>query len=371
MRKLGLALIAGWMTVSPLGWAQAPAPTVIDHYRAYLNAVEAGDPAAAEAAAESAWRASEAAGAPPAETAVLAFNLASLRVEAGARAAALEPARRAVELVRAGGQGMELSLGDAAAVLGIAELAAKIDGAPDRLLIALRSTPLELGADPSWRHRAAFYLGPILVASERYREAVEAYEIAERTADPAAADVDYFRGVALTGQGAALLLSQREDDARLRLERALSLLTSFAPEQVGDGETRGFRAFVQARAWYAAATSTNPDPRAPPRAALPQRKMLTNAPPLCAMRFEPAPMPRYPRAAASRSAIGAVVLRLKTDASGKVLRATYAAKVPENGFAEAVPLERIRWRTTVSRDSAQGCRRQSDDILQVIRFQIE
>ena len=103
LRTIGACAVAGCVFAVT---AHADEAEVMAHYRAYSTAVEEGRFADADTSAEAAWRAAEETWGADDQTAMLAFNLAYLRLYQVRVEAAGEPARRAAELREAGyGQG--------------------------------------------------------------------------------------------------------------------------------------------------------------------------------------------------------------------------------------------------------------------------
>jgi len=112
----GAALMAATLN----GAALAQDDDASAHYTAYTAALAQGRVDDAIVAGDAAWRAAEAAWGDRADTAVFAYNIASLLVRRGRAADALEPARRALELAESD-VGSDVDPLDAAIVLGLAE----------------------------------------------------------------------------------------------------------------------------------------------------------------------------------------------------------------------------------------------------------
>ena len=125
--------------------AAQQANPVMDNYHAYMAALQRGDRAGAEAPAAAALEASQARDGEGGRTAVLAFNLARLRVTLAKYAEAIEPASIAVRLSQAQG-----------AASGV-----------DPVLAQIISGRAELGAD---RRNAGAHLRTALVAANGRRD---------------------------------------------------------------------------------------------------------------------------------------------------------------------------------------------------------
>ena len=172
-------LNAAWATalqtmlaVSCLGFsaasgAQTAAPNpVVEHFKAYSAALKRQDFAAAETAAQAALDASVQAYGDGGRTAVLAFNLADVRLTQGKADAAAAPARKALEIAEAKGAASGLDPRLARLTLHRAELRSGGVAAIDRL----KNSVAEVASDPALKTLA--YGGAMdlaLYASEKQR----------------------------------------------------------------------------------------------------------------------------------------------------------------------------------------------------------
>ena len=70
----------------------------------------------------------------------------------------------------------------------------------------------------------------------------------------------------------------------------------------------------------------------------------------------------------SAFAVGAVILRMRTDAEGKVLKTQVLAALPTGSFVAAVSDPKIKWNVTRAPDAKPGCRLDSFDQILVVNF---
>jgi tetratricopeptide (TPR) repeat protein len=117
MRSL-LVSVAAVVTFPGAATAQ---DDVFEHFDAYNAAMDEGRFEDAVVAGFAAWRGAEAAWGDSPDTAVIAYNIASLLVRTGRAAEAVEPAARLYALAESGAAGGEVPLNDAALILGLAE----------------------------------------------------------------------------------------------------------------------------------------------------------------------------------------------------------------------------------------------------------
>jgi hypothetical protein len=371
--NLRLAFSVTFSLAAPAAFAQAQDAPAVDpvlaHFREFRAALDRGDAAAAEAAAQLAYDASEAVNGQ--RTAVLAINLATLRLDLGKPTAAYAPAQRAHELATAN-QDSGVDPLVAALVLGRAELA--VDGASgaERLREAIgqaeRRGDLQNEAYP-----AAVELARTAFALEQYALAGEAWAASDRVAAGSPSDPAFARGLARTGEGAAIFMQATAEsgrgpstrpaviargaarDANAALADALSLLQPFADGGDEGVLTLAQSAYAHALAWQGilrAKMQSQGDEL--PRAA--GEETPPGAAARCAVRLVAEPPPAYPNDALLASGVGAVVIRARTDAQGAIVEHQIAAAIPAGSFSEAVAAVADQWRVEVAPDAAPGCR---------------
>ena len=349
----------------------APVDPVVANFREYRAALERNDLPAAETAAAAALAASEAAHG--SRTAVLALNLATLRLELGDDYDALTPARTAHELATsATSSGVDARL--AALALGRAELAANERGGSRRLVdaIAVAETDAALAGDV---YSAAVALGQWALDAQDYATAQNAWATAGKLA-ATTDDPTFARAYALIGEGAAIFLRNarpQEQQTGTRMTRistpdaqaasdafasaqGLLMPAAYAETPPGATLTAGQAAFAQAMAWQGAlmARIESLDE------ALPVPSMLSvptyDRSRQCNMRaFNSGPDIQYPTEALFRYGVGAVVSHFALDADGTVRSRTIAASIPPGSLGEAVAATLDQWRVEKDSRSAANC----------------
>jgi len=208
MRFVVLALAVA-LAVGTSAAAQTPNP-VLQHYRAYQAALEAGDLAAADRAGAAALEASEARDGAGGRTAVLAINLATLRLGADRRAEARGPAQRARALA-GGDSGVDPVMAEL--ILGRAELASSdLEAGAARVLAATANAGPDL-AEPAYD--AAADLGGVAFARTELAIAQQAWTEAVRIARIGTGDTwALLLARAQVGLGAAYTIQDRVEFAR-------------------------------------------------------------------------------------------------------------------------------------------------------------
>ena len=313
-----------WIAAAPLvGLAQPAADPVIASFREYRAALERNDLPAAETAAAAALAASEAVRG--SRTAVLALNLANVRLELGDDYDALTPARIAHELATAAADaGVDARL--AALTLGRAEVAADERGGSRRLVDAIAAAEADATLAGEV-YTAAVALGRWAFESQEYATAQDAWATAGKhsatTADPT-----FARAYALIGEGTAIFLrnaypqelrtgtrmakistpdAQAASDA-FTTAQGLLLPAAYAETPPGARLTAGQVAFAQAMAWQGAlfARIESLDEALP--VSLPTLTSGYDRSGECTMRgFNAGPEIEYPTEALFRYGVGAVV----------------------------------------------------------------
>jgi hypothetical protein len=377
MSRAGAAARLCWplaVLLAPAG-AQPPSPSVdpvVANFRAYRTALERNDLPAAETAAAAALAASEAAGGN--RTAVLALNLATLRLELGDDHDALTPARTAHELAGSGADsGVDVRL--AALTLGRAELAANERTGARRLVDAIAAAE-EDAALADDVYSAAVALGQWAFDAAEYATAQDAWATAGKLAGTTA-DPTFARAYALIGEGAAIFLrnaNPQEKRTGTRMARistpdaqaandtfamaqALLLPAAYAATPPGTGLTAGQIAFAQAMAWQGAllARVASLDEALP--VLLQPGNPAYDRSGQCTMRaFNDGPEIEYPPQALFRYGVGAVVAHFALDADGAVGARTIAASIPPGPLGDAVAETLDQWRIDKDARSSPSCR---------------
>ena len=239
-RALFVLCLALAMAAPTQGGAQSN--PVTEQYRIYRAALAANDLEAAERAAEAALAASEARDGDGGSTAVLAMNLALLRLQKGDRAEALAPARRARALAEAqASANVDVEL--ARLTVLRAEYAINPQEGAEPLLQQLRAYGARPGAAAE-AYPAAVELGLQAFADQQYDLSAQGWTLAEtfgREIGP------FARGRAKIGQGAAFIMQEigprgrrltraRMNDAYMALREASEILGPLANEQSPTGD---------------------------------------------------------------------------------------------------------------------------------------
>jgi hypothetical protein len=373
----------------PAAAQQASSDPVIVNFREYRAALERNDLPAAERAAAAALAASEAANGR--RTAVLALNLATVRLELAGDHDALEPARTAHELATASADsGVDARI--ATLTLGRAELASGEERAGSRRLIAAIPEAEGDAAIAADVYNAAAALAQWALEAREFDTAENAWATAERLADTTA-DPTFARARALTGRGVAIFLrsaNPREVQTGTRMTRdstpeaqaaadafasAQSLLMPAAYAEIPPGArlTAGQAAYAQAMAWQGALLARQETLNESAPVALPTLQSIPvyDARGLCRMRaFNAGPELQYPTEALFRYGVGAVVMHFALQPDGAVRSRTIAASVPPGPLAEAVGATLDNWRIEKASGSSPDCRA-PPSLYYVIRFVLQ
>lgn len=369
---LGLSLVAS-------AAAQAPPNPVMEHFRAYRAALAQGDFTAADTAAAAALAASEARDGDGGRTAILALNLASLRLERGDRAGALQPAQRA--------HGLATSRGDANVdpvltrlTLARADLS-RSGASKDELHAALAgaATNEAFAGDV---YLAAIDLGRQELTDRRYARAAAAWAIASAHADAAPSAPIIARANALTLEAVSLIYQgntrnisiarEPEINAHARLHEAMRVSM---PPPGADADTPAnldlVRAYATAYAWHSALNARLSSIDVPWADENRADMTIANTGNSCSFRIDPDPMPRYPMGAELSSQVGAVVVLFHTDANGAVTRRELLATAPANAdFDDAVRRAFQQWQVVRRPESPPNCSMETK-IFAPITFSIE
>lgn len=307
---------------------------VMENFRAYRAALERGDQIGAEQAGAAALAASETRDGDGGRTAVLAFNLAVLRLEMGRRDDAVDPARRAHQIATAHPDVARVDPLLAQIVLGRAQ----IDNGRARrdLLAALQAAAgrAELAPDV---YLGAADLGVALLADERHQEAVLAWglaaEAAASTAAPVLARADALTRGAIAnfylGTGSRADGEQDEETrAHAALLEALRLIVGATPAPTpGQALSDVDRAYLTALAWHSltharfeAALGTGEN--------LISEGASFNNPNECTLHLQMRQRPDYPFNQIHRLGVFAVAVRISVDDAGRIVSLDASSSAP-------------------------------------------
>lgn len=362
---LGVCVLAAGLT-PVAGQAQDnPTEAVRVQYDTFTAAYEAGDLAGAELAARSALDAHSAADLDDASLAVLLVNLAIVLVEtrqgvaaqgaldqlAGLPAETYANAAALAAVLRAGADYWS-DPSTASAVIAVLEAAPVGQPMLSRQALALAQTVAEQAQ-----------------AARDFLLAGRAWAQTARFSEAGGAQGPLIQGRALTGQGVALLFSDQDAAALTAFTQAMETLAPFAAEGRGGPVTSGEAAYAEAMAWRGAARakmssagvslSGFPEPRVEPAP-------LPDAPALCPVRISADPPPETPQLRGGRVSVGAVVIAVSLDASGRTTVAEVAAFAPDPALAESVRRVLPRWRIEASASASPGCRMERTRELRLI-----
>jgi TonB family protein len=365
-----------WCVVSTSNAQNAAAPDpVVTHFREYRAALQRNDLPAADAAATAALQASEASNG--SRTAVLALNLANLRLGMSDPARALAPATRAHELATSTADSGVDPL-HATLVLGRAQLAANERSSAARLRDAIAAA--EAAGQPlAEAYDAAVALGEWALRAEDSSMARDAWAAAGRLAEHGSSEVEFSRGRARLLEGIAIFLdgvnrssvlapnspaTRDAHEAFYAFSEAMNLFEPYAfPEAPSEILSAGQTGYAQALGWrqalQAKLTSQNQVLRPPPdRAALLTEEDDAQ---YCRLRTIADPRPEYPREVANRGGVGAVVVHVALDADGSIVKRQIAAAVPTGPLGAAVEAVFSQWRFERHPSSAPDCRNRSSN----------
>ena len=373
LRSALVALVASIAVGVSAQQSAAPTDPVIVHFREYRAALERNDLPTAETAAAAALAASQAANGP--RTAVLALNLANLRLELQGDHDALTPARIAHGLATASANsGVDPAA--AALTLGRAEIAGGEAAGSARLLETLAGVAPNSAIETD-AYSAAAELGSWAIREKDYAAARQAWATAARlshtTPDPALA-----RARALTGEGASIFLANSDRSLPAQPERSevpssadakaasdafaiaqrLLMPAAYANTPAGAGLTVGQVAYAEAMAWqsalFAKLQSRGIDLPGDPTFGADVPPFDVDA--QCKMRSIRDGELSYPPDVLSRFGVGSVVVHFGLDSAGAVTSRAVAAAIPAGALAKSVEDAAGEWRIEKDPESARDCR---------------
>lgn len=387
VRLISVIVAAAWASCAP---AAAQTSPIVQHYRAYQAALEANDLATADREAAAALAASEARDGDGGRTAILAINLAAVRLLNNDAAGALEPGRRALTLAQSRGEAAGVSPAFAQLIVARAELAANEAGANEQLMQALDAAA---GAeiDPAEVYDGARQLAAWSLRNERYEESARAWSIAASYAEGSRLPAAHARGVALTGSAASLMLGDVGDrrrsmddgvarEASNMLHQALTSIAS-TPGLTTEGEpSLALRSYAEALAWRTILRAkVRTDGGQLPEAQEAQGDGADGMnevgaiermeQPRCLISLETRDGVRlYPSEAVRRARLGGVAALFRFNAAGELVEIESLSSVGGDDFGNSV--ENLRaWRASIREDSPANCRREMS-VIRSIAFQI-
>lgn len=347
----------------------------LTEYRAFREALDAGDLARAKLHAESAWQAAEAALGDDPQTATLAYNYARLVLFDDADRAG-DALRRVNDMQEAGVANLhagELQLYSAYVDFVVSDHA-RHEADQLRKQLTAWDTSRNLGSDliVMWLN-----LGQAYLADRQFGQAQEAAERTEAVILETMPDNIHFRAEAVLINGVARLVTRRRTVERIQAaHNEFSRARRFFPPQ------RDLDSFdpLLARiiAWDGAAKAAlrskghedYPDHDEPDNAEQPRHPLFAHeATADCAhIKWAKRSAPSYPRRELRNGTIGAVYVGLAVGDDLQVKDARVLAEVPESRFGEAA-LEAIsEWRVEALPPGDPACHR---NLVHMISFAIE
>ena len=366
--------LAAFVALSAAPQAVAQTNTVLQHYRAYTAALERGDLQTAATEAQAALDASVARDGDGGRTAVLTLNLASVHLMAGRPEQARPVAQRALELARAGAEGVDPAMAEV--VFARAALAVDANAAAAAQLNAALATPGAQALPAAEIYTASAQLGNWALANEDFDLAQSAWSMAGAHPEGSEFGEAYGLGLARTSEAIAIIMGELDRGSRIGADegvaahallgeavRVLSPLTVESPQLE---LTVAQKTFSTARVWLLALRSKQRAdgrrlPDVPSEAegdadGLNELGSVDLSRPRCLMRIVPEPMPRYP----TTSQVAAVMVFLRVNAEGEIVSHQIVARAGSEQFAEAVERVVGRWRIARREEgSAPNCRMES------------
>ncbi|GAN00521.1 hypothetical protein U91I_04187 [alpha proteobacterium U9-1i] len=362
-----IATVIAVLSLHASAFAQSAPNPVLEHFRAYRAAIAAGDMATAESEAAAALTASEQRDGNGGRTAVLALNLASLRLERGRRAEAIAPAQRANDIARAGTADAGVDPVLANLVLGRARLSNEIGPKDD--LRAMLDT-----ANARDDLRAEVYLGALDLARQelqdrRFAAAANAWDLVASTSDAAPGNATLARAQALALGGVSLIYlaeampnsretRPEEIQAHDKLHGAMMIVRQRLLDlPAGAPTSTEARTYGMARAWHDALDSRLSDIDNPWDNEDEHAYQLHEQGASECVEIRLTPPPEYPRNASNNYEVGSVVTQFHMDPNGEVSRREVIGSAPNAGsFVDAVERVYDQWRVRTT-DRPGRCQR--------------
>ena len=384
MRTVGFLVMAMVVALAPQP-VSAQQNSVIEHYRAYNAALERGDIPTASREAQAAFDASQARDGDGGRTAVLALNLATVRLLAGEHEHAREAAQRALDLAHSGAGGVNAELAE----LVVARANLSIATGPEAAAAAqqldtLLWAPAAERVPDSDVYLAGEQLGDWGFANQDWVLAQRGWSAAGARATGAARGENYGIGRARTREGIAILAPELRGRRELDRDTAMIVHGLFSeairalyPISHIESPTLELSyaqlAYAEAYAWINALESkVDADGRplpARPREAQGDADGLNEFGPVdltrprCMLRVIASRHPVYPEL----SQVATVVMFLRVNAQGEIVTHQVAARAGAVEFAEAVERVVGSWRVERMENSAPNCRMESS-LLRTVNF---
>jgi tetratricopeptide (TPR) repeat protein len=339
------ALVLGLTLAAAAGADEAE---IMARYSAYNAAFDAGRFEEAAVEGEAAWRAAEAEWGAREETAVLAFNLATLQLLLERRAEAVEPALRALALVDEGVGAGSIVREEAAALVAYAKLDAEEPSreeadALDAALSAYAPTTL---TGRQIARQAWFGLVSARVTRRQWREATAAAERATLLMQQDPQTEPALIGLTATfGAKSAAEIRDYEDALEI-VHRGIAAFTPQPVEQPIDpvlGALLGWDAALHNIIDQRGGSAGLEEGHAGHRWAEGRHPTAMG----CTIEWLEHPPPDYPSAALSRGQAIGMLFEYYLDADGSVIRVDFIGAADESaGFADAVVAALREWKAT-------------------------
>lgn len=378
-RWVATVALASLFATFAAGAQQPAAPNpVMQHYRAYRAALDQGDLQTAEAEAASALAASIAQNGDGGRTAVLAVNLAGVRLTLKENARAVEPARRALAIAEAQGAASGVDVHVARLILRRAELTDGGAAGLDRLQQAVKEAQGVTGIDDE-AYPAAVDLAVAAFGLGRYQVSRDAWVASAEFAKGCPVNSDYARAKAKLGEAAAAMMQHAKDAAKPQsgsrpwpvqefaqidalLAEAMDTIHGQAMQSEPGGElTLAQSVFGQAMAWKRILhAKLYSEGRALPTETRSQELSFELRAPddsraVCMTQTVAKPPPVFPHKQQVAGGVGAVALKLLVDEAGKVTRVQVAGSVGGQAFTDSVVAAARQWRVKKLDGSPVDC----------------
>jgi hypothetical protein len=391
MKQIGSLALAVLLATGGIGRGAADsADPVQAQFQAYATAWKANDPARADAALQSALEASVARSGDGGRTAELALELARFRLLRGEYAAAVAPAREAVRIAQQRGVSAGLDADLARLTLARAELRGTDDRDADkRLLQALDEIPYSPDLAPDLL-AAALDLAQKTDESGRTsisRQAWAKYgSLLQRRPQPdrvllASAQVGEARAGILERVRNERQLSPRTGPpsgessygayATMLLEAATRIEADARRWEPSFEPTPALRVYSQAQVWLGVVEAKLRSEDRKLADAMRQRSgsfvLAPSSELLCATRIVAETKPVFPQAQRVQEGVGAVVLKLRFDETGRVQQFAVVTSAGGPDFQQSVSDVVPSWRLERSDSPARvQCRMSRDVVLSVL-----
>ena len=345
--------------------AQSDGNPILEHYRDYLTALEAGDFATAEREADAAFGESLARHGHAGRTGALALNLAIVRLRLGRHSDAGAPARLAVDAARDINSGVDQLTAE------LVRVRAEIGSSPQfRDIASLERAAfdaLERATDRSpalddYAYEVALDLARFELRMGRYRQVDRAVEYGLQSSGGAELPAAVARAHALIVRGAARIYQGQERHAAAPIDEALQLLQPYAVETDQPELTLGQSYYVQALLWrsFADAVVASRIGQLDQNSVSFQFLPRAGEAPLCVFSVSAQSAVGLPEEELGNGA-GAAVIGLRIDADGSVTASEVLA-ASSSAFREALS-QVDSWRLERLAESAPGCRTQTNRYL--------